>query len=200
MSNNLAKIDKLRPTQITVGMREVDDKCNEVRGLKGDPVKFAAFLAAHVIPVVSGLDDHQYVVDHHHLGLALHKAGIEQAPISVIGDLSTLPETSFWAQMAVKGWVHPYDQNGQKQAIGDLPKHVDGLIDDPYRSLAGYVRNAGGYQKTPAPFAEFQWADFFRKRIAEKDLDKHFKDGVKTAIAMAKSADAKDLPGWLGGK
>jgi hypothetical protein len=43
----------------------------------------------------------------------------------------------------------------------DLPKTVAGLIDDPFRSLAGELRRAGGFAKDTTPFSEFLWADFF---------------------------------------
>jgi hypothetical protein len=39
---------------------------------------------------------------------------------------------------------------------------VRGLTDDPYRSLAGAVREAKAFDKSNKPFAEFLWANFFR--------------------------------------
>ncbi len=42
----------------------------------------------------------------------------------------------------------------------DLPKTVAKLVDDPFRSLAGELRRAGGYAKDAEPFSEFLWADF----------------------------------------
>jgi hypothetical protein len=45
------------------------------------------------------------------------------------------------------------------------------LIDDPYRSLAGFVRKRGGFVKTEKPYVEFAWADFFRTRVRLGDWD-----------------------------
>ena len=59
------------------------------------------------------------------------------------------------------------------------------------------MREAGGYRKVPAPFAEFQWADYFRTRINEKFLRKHFHQALKQAIALASHKDATGLPGCL---
>ena len=58
-------VGDLRPTQITVGMREVEAKRKDWRARDGD--KGAEFLGRHMIPVILGPKDRHYVVDHHHL-------------------------------------------------------------------------------------------------------------------------------------
>ena len=63
-------IADLRPTQITVGLREVGLKRESWRG-KSDK-KAGAFLGKHLIPVVLGPKSDPYVIDHHHLARALH--------------------------------------------------------------------------------------------------------------------------------
>ena len=55
----------LRPTQMTVGMREVKEKRKRWREQKKK--KQAESLGKHMIPVVRGPDQRYYVVDHHHL-------------------------------------------------------------------------------------------------------------------------------------
>jgi hypothetical protein len=72
------------------------------------------------------------------------------------------------------------------------------LRDDVYRSLAGFVRSAGGYTKTPTAFAEFAWADFFRHRITIGPTHEDFKQAVAQALTMAKSTVARNLPGYSG--
>jgi hypothetical protein len=47
-------IESLRPTQIRVGMREVEEKRKRLR--KQKPQKIGAFLGHHMIPVVSLLE------------------------------------------------------------------------------------------------------------------------------------------------
>jgi hypothetical protein len=74
---------------------------------------------------------------------------------------------------------------------------VKGLVDDPYRSLAGYVRNAGGYVKTDAVFAEFLWADFFRHRVRIGPGRAGFEAAVQRAMALAHDPAAGELPGFL---
>jgi hypothetical protein len=72
------------------------------------------------------------------------------------------------------------------------------LEDDPFRSLAGAVRRAGGFAKDTTPYAEFLWADFFRRRIKSKEVQKRFAPAVQRALVLAKSEDARYLPGWSG--
>ena len=70
------------------------------------------------------------------------------------------------------------------------------LLDDPYRSLAGYVRNAGGFDKTPTAFAEFLWADFFRTRVTIGPTRADFNNAVQRALPLAGSNEAAGLPGY----
>ena len=70
----------LRPTQMTVGMREVKEKRKRLREYWKEhksKKKQGEFLGRHMIPVVLGPDKRYYVVDHHHLARALHDEGIE---------------------------------------------------------------------------------------------------------------------------
>ena len=53
----------LRPTQMTVGMREVTEKRKRWREHKSEK-KRAELLGRHMIPVVHGPDERYYVVDH----------------------------------------------------------------------------------------------------------------------------------------
>ena len=70
--------------------------------------------------------------------------------------------------------------------------------DDPYRSLAGKVRINGGFSKVSTPFAEFKWADFFRDRIAITEIDGSFENAVGDGLKLAKTCDARSLPGYQG--
>jgi hypothetical protein len=79
-----------------------------------------------------------------------------------------------------------------------LPKSVDKLIDDPFRSLAGELRRAGGFAKDTTPFSEFLWAEFLRQRMKRKAVETNFEHALERALELAKSADADYLPGWCG--
>jgi hypothetical protein len=187
----------LRPTQMTVGMREVKEKRKRWREHKSKK-KQAELLGKHMIPVVLGPDSNYYVVDHHHLSLALHDESVKDILVTVIGDLSMVSRAAFWGVMDNKRWVYPYDAKGERRHFRDIPKSVTGLKDDPFRSLAGELRRAGGFAKDTTPFSEFLWADFLRGRISRKIVDGDFDKAMEKALAFAKSKDAIYLPGWCG--
>ena len=72
------------------------------------------------------------------------------------------------------------------------------LKDDPFRSLAGELRRAGGFAKDTTPFSEFLWADFLRRRLSRKDVDADFEKAIEKGLSLARSKDAIYLPGWCG--
>jgi hypothetical protein len=189
-------ITELRPTQITVGMREVLAKRQHWRQIEGN--KEGAFLGKHMIPVVLGPKQRHFVIDHHHLARALHDEGVENVLVTVVANLSKIEKDAFWIVLEHRGWTHPYDENGRRRDHGEIPKTVEGLLDDPFRSLAGELRRAGGYAKDTTPFSEFLWADFLRRRLKRKDVDRDFDTALKEALELAKSMDANYLPGWCG--
>ena len=146
-------IESLRPTQITVGMREVEEKRKRLR--KQKPQKIGSFIGRHMIPVVLGPKKHHYIIDHHHLSLALHKEGLRDVLVTVVLDLSALDPDAFWTVLDHKSLVYPFDAQGRRRNFADIPKTVMQLKDDPFRSLAGELRRAGGFAKTPPRSASF---------------------------------------------
>jgi hypothetical protein len=186
----------LRPTQMTVGMREVKEKRKRFREKKGK--KQSDMIGSHMIPVVRGPDERYYLVDHHHLARALHDEGVKNILVTVIGDLTMVGRDAFWGVMDNKRWVYPYDAKGERRRFKELPKSIKDLTDDPYRSLAGELRRAGGFAKDTTPFSEFLWADFLRRRIARKMVEEHFSKAMEKALEFAKGHDAIYLPGWCG--
>ena len=195
-------INELRPTQITVGMIEVEEKLNHIAKMMRDcPHRLAHYIADHTIPAIAGYDRHYFLVDHHHVARALWEAGVKAGAFEIIGDLSALEQNVFWREMKHQHWVHPYDETGRKRAFSEIPHHLKSLRDDPYRSLSAYVRNAGGYKKTLVPFAEFVWADYFRRRIGAEELAKdRFETAVKRGVELARHAAAAHLPGYIEAK
>jgi hypothetical protein len=186
----------LRPTQMTVGMREVKDKRKRFR--EQEAKKQREMIGKHMIPVVLGPDERYYVVDHHHLARALHDEGIKDILVTVIGDLRMVDKDAFWGVMDNKRWVYPYDAKGERCHFKDIPKSIKDLKDDPFRSLAGEIRRAGGFAKDTTPFSEFLWADFLRRKMSRKAVDDNFSKAVEKALELSKGEDAIYLPGWCG--
>jgi len=165
------EIMSLRPTQMTVGMAEVEKKRTAWR--KRAEKDGAAFLANHMIPCVIGPKEMMWVVDHHHLALSLHLEGVKHVLVSTVADLSKLDKTTFMTFMDNRNWLHPYDAKGERC-------------------------EAGGYAKDLTPFAEFLWADFFRRRVDIKPGKAINEDVITKALVLAHSPKADYLPGWCG--
>ena len=189
-------IKDLRPTQITVGMREVDAMRARWRARTGK--KDEEFLGQHLVPVVLGPKGHHYVTDHHHLCRALEAERLKAVLVTVIADLSSLDRDAFLVVLDNRGWMHPFDERGRRRPYDAIPKSISDLKDDPYRSLAGELRRRGGFAKDTTPFSEFLWADFLRRRIKRHIVEEDFDKATKRAEALAKTRDADYLPGWCG--
>jgi hypothetical protein len=189
-------ISTLRPTQMTVGLREVEEKRQRWRQEKSD--KKGEFLGKHMIPAILGPKNRYYIVDHHHLARALHDEGEKDVLVTTIADLRNLSRDEFWFVLENHSWAHAYDENGVRRSYEDIPKSIDKLKDDPFRSLAGQLRRAGAFAKDTTPFSEFLWADFMRRRLKAKLVKSDFAAAMEQAMALAKSPAAVHLPGWCG--
>ena len=64
----------LRPTQMTVGMHEVQARRRHWRAQSSGKQR-DVFLQKHLIPVILGAAGKHFILDHHHLVLALHQEG-----------------------------------------------------------------------------------------------------------------------------
>ncbi len=191
-----AKLAQLRPTQFSVGYAEVELKAAEWKKLKKKERQ--QVLESHVFPAVLGLEGAYYIVDHHHLGIALIEQGLKEVWVTKLDDLSWLEPAIFWRTMEFRSWTHPYDHRGRRRDFADMPRKLIRLQNDPYRSLAGLVRLAGGYAKDLAPFSEFLWADFFRPRVSARLIAEERVRATRMGVKLARSNDACYLPGWIG--
>jgi hypothetical protein len=191
------KVHELRPTQFALGMVEVSTKREKL--LKMSENERDEYLHDHKVPIVLCRQGQAHLIDHHHLVRACWEAGVHHVVTEVKEDLSHLSDDAFWKAMVERNWTHLFDQLGNgPHEPHHLPVDIRGLADDPYRSLAWAVREAGVFEKSPEPFCEFRWADFFRKRLqiprTENGFDKVFEAAKKLAIAP----EARHLPGFKG--
>jgi hypothetical protein len=190
-----ASLLKLRPTQFSVGYAEVALKASDWKKLKRKQREHA--IQSHSFPAVLGPHHEYYIVDHHHLGIALLEEGVKEVWVTKLDDMSWLDQYTFWRTMEFRAWAHLYDHKGRRRPYTDMPSKLTQLEDDPYRSLAGLVRTGGGYAKDEAPFSEFLWADFFRSRIPVRQIRQSQAQAVKAGLKLAHSRDARYLPGWI---
>lgn len=192
------KILALRPTQFAVGMLEVDEKIKLVSTYDSKQLK--EYVTENPVPVVRSPDGELYIVDHHHFLLVCYCVGIKKVQVEVLKDLKgkKMTYSQFWRWMLKTRNAYPYCQFGEgpRQALY-LPKDIRSLADDPYRSLAWFVRKAGGFENSEKNFAEFKWANFFRSRgLLDRTGLKGMPGALERAVELAQSRAAKNLPGY----
>jgi hypothetical protein len=187
-------VSDLRPTQMTVGIREVEHKRKQWRD--ASTTGRAKLLREHVVPAVIGPKDRPYIVDHHHFARALLEENAGLVAIYVLADLSQLPKRNFWTYLDNSAWCHAYDERGRRRELSDIPKRLEKLADDPFRSLAGALIRAGACAKSSKPFSEFLWADFLRHRIDGQLVASDYDKALRKALKLARNEEAKSLPGW----
>ena len=199
LHHHILKVDlsTLRPTQCSVGYQEVISKREEWRALSGK--KREALVEQHWFPTIIGPKKQHFIIDHHHLGVALYEEGQDRVLLTVLKDLSGLDESTFWRVMEFHQWAHPFDRDGKRVDFMKIPKSIAQLKDDPYRSLAGLARKQGAFAKDVTPYSEFLWADYFRAHLDKDLLAESMDKALKVALKMAKKNQASYLPGWSGG-
>ena len=188
----------LRPTQFAVGMLEIDEKIKEITTYSKKDLK--AYIKDNIVPVVKGPDNELYVVDKHHFLSVCYHLDIKKVKIDIIKDFhkEQLSHSAFWKWMSKSRNSYPYCQFGEgpRESIY-LPHDIRGLADDPYRSIAWFVRKAGAFDNSEKNFAEFKWANFFRsKKLLSKLGRNGFPQTLVAAVKLAQSAEAKSLPGY----
>jgi len=191
------KTRKLKPTQFSVGEFEVESKLRE---LEGNKRRRARALKSHVVPVAISPDGEFYVLDHHHFATAALIAGIKRVRIDVRADFSgqRMSRVEFWKTMERKGWLYLFDQfgDGPREPLY-LPRDMFGLSDDPYRSLAWMVLEAGGYENEGDYYYSFKWVEFFRRHRLLKGCERcDLKSVLPAAMRLAGSFAARKLPGY----
>lgn len=185
-----------RPTQFVLGIKEIESKVEKMKAFK--PKEMAAYCRDHVIPVVIGIKNEVYPIDHHHFLRSCWEVGVQDYEIKVVKDLSKLSEVDFWNFMIKNEWVYLHDQFGLgPHSPLALPADIRCMADDPYRSLAWVLRDQGFIKKVDTPFFEFKWAAFLRHNLEFKLHSKsNFEQFIKTAKELAKSKAASHLPGF----
>jgi hypothetical protein len=139
-----------------------------------------------------------FITDHHHLAVALLNMGIDETYCQIDDNRSGQPLDVFWAGMVHDRKAWPRYRKDEHDPT-EIPASVGELKDDPYRSLAGEVSDACGFEKeekTKQNFVEFEWADFFRDKIREQLIQTNMDKAINRAKKLAKSPEAKNLPGY----
>jgi hypothetical protein len=181
-------VDQIHPTQFAVGSVAVDCKADKISTKSKKKLKKYLAKEDHRIPAVVGPDGKFYMTDHHHLATALYRSESKDwgdnnkvLRIEVLDNLSDTSKSQFWEAMQAQNRSYNADNKGTANMNFDLlPQNVDGLLNDPYRTLSRWVRESCGYVKLgkeqcdeirtdhehKAPFfMEFYWGEFFRQKL-----------------------------------
>jgi hypothetical protein len=193
------KILKLRPTQVALGLKEVEFK---VKSMKKMPTKeLATLLDTKIVPIVLSPNNEIFMVDHHHYVRACWELDIDKVSVKSIADFSNKTVQDFWHEMKRKAWVYPRDQYGAPvNPHYHLPDNIKGLADDPYRSIAWMVRERGGFYKVSTPFAEFHWGDFFREHLKHHPRTDGYRVCTEEALILSQEDITQHLPGFRPGE
>ena len=191
------EIAMLRPTQSAVGMKEVEIRAEKISEMTAKELEH--YLRKHVAPIAIGPGGIPYLLDHQHLARALLQAHAGKILYAEVKEnWSKLSEPEFWAKMKEHDWVYLHDETGKPMPDPTgLPRSIESMRDDPYRSLAWLTREKDGYRQTESPYADFHWADFLRARVHLGDGTNAFDEATREAVKVAHSSEAKDLPGYI---
>ena len=198
MSHTSIRIHKLHPTQITIGLTALGERVKHLSHMTKDELH--THIRDHHVPVVSWPEWRYYIIDHHHLCRALRDIAVEEAEFVIVDDLSSIVWPSeFWSLMESKKFVHPFWPNGEKRDLIDIPQDIMNLKNDPYRSLATFLRERSVYSKDQTPYIEFQWADAFRWAIAADLIESDHPKAIEQAMLLINTYPDryKSLPGYI---
>ncbi len=188
----LLPVEKIRPTQFSIGLVSVDCKKRQVEEAFSNN-RMDDFLRqeGRLVPIVIGPGGEFYITDHHHLSTAVWRAAIPHENKQVYGfilnDWSAKDGDLFWRDMIEGNLTWLYDDKGDGPLNPYLlPKSVGDILNDPYRTLSRWLRDCGCYTKdslkekthlvdvhekylpeshAKAFFIEFRWANFLRANV-----------------------------------
>ena len=155
-------------------------------------------MSEEFFPAVRGPGKKYFVLDRHHAALALTHEKASCVQVGLVRDLSSLSAGNFWVFLDHYSWMHCYDAKGHRRPLDQIPRRFEEMEDDPYRSLAGEVRDNGGYSKVDIPFLEFLWANYLRQQISAQLLKDDPKKALAKALKLAPTKECEFLPGWCG--
>jgi hypothetical protein len=82
----------------------------------------AKFLAAHMAPLITGLEGEPPSDRSSPSGPRAVRRGVKSVFVTVVADLRRLPAHCFWNVMAFHGRTHPCDSKGRRRPHSELPR------------------------------------------------------------------------------
>lgn len=195
---DLVSVDRLRPTQLTLGLDDVARRRAKIAAMSMEDL--AAYLERKAVPHVIGPGGEIHMTDHHHLVRALWEEGRPTAVLGAcVADWSDLEPKAFWTRMDARALCWPIDADGNRRPYAAIPDHVSKMTDDPWRTLARRVRGKA-FADDDTPFQEFMWGGYFRSFMTRRLIETDVELAAALARKLGRLSEAQDLPGWLGEK
>jgi len=189
-------IDRLHPTQLTLGLEEVERRKRRISGLSAKELN--ALKVEKAVPHVRGPGGILYMVDHHHFCRIMVELGHRTVLLGQCRkDFTGLEPEEFWAKMEKKGLCWPIDRDGNRRPGVKIPSHVSALTDNPWRTLARGVRGKA-FKDKDTPFQEFMWGNYYRSFMTTRLLETNIVLAEELAVKVSQLDEAQDLPGYLG--
>lgn len=181
---------KIHPTQFSIGQKWVDKKKADLSAGRDEKKG----------KVIVGPGGVFYLVDRHHEARAIFELGGRAMLVKIVANWQSEPR--FWQKMVSTNNAFLYDQTGAARSPEQLPATVAQLVDDPFRSLGAFAREAGCYIKDPTNpnFAEFYWGQFFRTngvQIAADDDAQMSRSMVDVRSRGLCGCDSPAVRAWL---
>ncbi len=190
-------IEALRPTQSACGWMEVQFKAYEIE-IAHQRGTLEEYLTMNTVPVVRAQDGSTFMLDKHHFLCALytvrHKVNTFQTKVKVIQEM----EGEVLPYLEEQALLHLYDHKGEVLCKSRLPHYIWDLQDDPMRSLAGFARKAGAFDKSFVPYSEFAWANYLRDKITPQMLEENLEQAIIKACELCVDEQAKGIAGYHG--
>lgn len=197
-----ANFDELHPTQFVLGRLSIGPKTAKVEEMEKKG-KMENYLKKKSAPAIIGPDGLFYITDRHHTSYSILNSKLnnkyKKLYIKVIKNWSNLSYQEFSKKMTTHNYAWLRDENHNLRNFEDLPKHINNLGDDPYRSLAWLVRENGGFKKAGVSFQEFYWGMFFKLQgiKLKSSSESAVKAVLNQALRLAHSKKASHLPGYI---
>lgn len=189
-------IDDLHPTQLTLGMEEVEQRRKQMAQLSASELRQK--MEEKAVPHVVGPNGRIYMVDHHHFCRVMHELGHRKVLLGEREhDWSNLDIEAFWKRMEKRRLCWPVDIDGNQRPAVKIPAHVKDLTDNPWRTLARAVRGKAYREKKRQHFQEFRWGNYFRSFMTTRLLETDIRLAEALAVKLARSSEAQDLPGYI---
>lgn len=199
--------EELHPTQFDVGYKEVEIKYAAFKKLTPDAR--ARYLERKKLKLVKW-EDRYYVVDGHHDVCVIQRWNDEHPENRLvlqskkkIKDYAGLSEKKFWKKMIEEELVWNERMNGEvvpaDRLVNELPQDFRSLGDNPYRSLAWFVRLVKGFKDMSKPFQEFLFARRLQQFIplSTSMTDEQWNAKVDEAALRVRAKDFSEIPGFI---